>query len=645
MTLLTATDLRKQFGPRHVLDGATFTLEEGEHVGFVGVNGSGKSTLLRILAGVDHAEGGNIALRRGTTVGYLAQEPELDPEHTIRQEMEAALADQQAAVKAWNEVTARLAAPAPDDDTDALLARLEALQHRVDHLGGFDLSHRIEGTLTPLGLTDPDRPIRNLSGGERKRVAIAKVLLQQPDLLILDEPTNHLDADTVLWLEQALHDYPGGLLLVTHDRYFLDNVISRILEVSDGKLTSYPGQYAEYLEAKETEAAHAERAEANRQNLIRTEIEWLRRGPKARTTKSKSRIDRAEALIDQKGPARVEAAKIDFGDPSRLGKTILRLEHVSKGFGGRALVRDLSLDLEKGEKIGIIGPNGSGKTTLLKMILGEVPPDRGRVELGQNTQILYFDQGREILDPDKTIREEVADQGDFVDVAGRRMHVVGYLEEFLFPPGVQRMPIRSLSGGERNRVLLARLMKRRCNLLILDEPTNDLDLLTLQVLEAAIARFQGCVITVTHDRFFLNKVATSILAFEGEGRVVKYVGDYDTYRSLKEQNERAAAAARAKAGAEAAAKAARSAPKLEAAPERKRTKKLTWAEERELEALPAAIEATEAESASIEARLADPVVFGQASQVRELTDRLAALGKQLEAQYARWEALEAKREG
>ena len=642
MTLLTVTDLHKQFGSRTVLDGATFTLDEGEHIGIVGVNGSGKTTLLRILAGLDYAEHGTIALQRGARVGLLTQDPELDPTLTIQEEMQSALVTHSQTLKAWEETTQHLGNLNDGDNVEDLLAELERLQHRVEHLGGFDLSHEIHAVLDALGLPDPNRSISKLSGGERKRVAIGKVLLQKPDLLILDEPTNHLDADTVLWLEERLASFTGGLLLVTHDRYFLDNVVHRIIEVSNGRVKSYPGRYEEYIEAKADEMAAAEKAESTRQNLMRTELEWLRRGPKARTTKSRSRIDRAEALMEQKGPPKNEAARMSFGDSLRLGKTILHLDHLRKSFAGHTLIRDLTLDMNKGEKIGIIGPNGSGKTTLLKLITGELTPDKGEVVRGQNTSILYFDQTRELLDPEKTVREEVADQGDYVDMPGGRMHIVSYLEQFLFPSDTHRMPIKALSGGERNRVLLAKLMKRQANLLILDEPTNDLDLLTLQVLEDAISRFAGCVITVTHDRYFLNKVATSILAFEGEGKVIKYVGNYDTYRSLKAQNEKAEAEARG----EALAKPARITDRSNTpAPERKRSQKLSWAEERELDGLPAAIEQAEKEQTEIEASLADPNIFSQSHRVVELTSRLASLGTELEQKYARWEMLETRKNG
>lgn len=643
MTLLTAYELRKQFGPRHILEGASLTLDEGEHVAIVGVNGSGKSTLLKILAGADYSEGGTIALKRGAVVGYLAQEPDLNPSHTVLQEMEAAMISHRQALNDWQTLTQRLSEARPDDDANALLQKLEALQIHIENLGGFDLQHRIEQVLTPLGIHDISRPIAPMSGGERKRVAIAKVLLQQPDLLLLDEPTNHLDADTVLWLEEELTRFRGGILLVTHDRYFLDSVVSRILEVKEGTITSYPGKYQEWLEAKADQAALAERAESNRQNLMRVELEWLRRGPKARTTKSKSRIERAENLINQKGPARQDAARIDFGEALRQGKTILHMAHVHKAFGNRPLIKDLSLDLVKGERIGIIGPNGAGKTTLLKLIVGSELPDKGVVELGKNAVVLYFDQSREQLDPEKTIREEVADQGDYVEIGGKKVHIVTYLEDFLFPPGTHRMSIKALSGGERNRVLLAKLMKRRCNLLILDEPTNDLDLVTLQVLEAALERFDGVVLTVTHDRFFLNRVATGILAFEGDGRVTKYEGDYDIYRRVKAQNEeRAKAEEKVRQEAE-AARLKRTQPVGEPEPIRKRPAKLSFQEQKELEALPAKIEAAETEQAELQLKLSDPGLYSQPQQVKAVQGRLAELETQLPQLYARWELLEEKR--
>lgn len=640
MTILSANDLRKQYGPRHILDGASLTLDEGEKIGIIGVNGSGKSTLLRILSGQDHSEGGTIALKRGAAVGYLPQDPPLDPTHTIRQEMEQAIAEHRQALHAWAGLTNRLAELGVGENSADLLRQLDQVQHRIEHLGGFDLTHRIEQVLTPLGIVDLDRPILGLSGGQKKRVAIGKVLLQRPDLLLLDEPTNHLDADTVQWLEQELAMLPGALLLITHDRYFLDRVVTRMIEVREGKLVSYPGGYEAYLSARADELALAERAETRRQNLMRVELEWLRRGPKARTTKSQARIDRAEAMMDVKGPSRPAGPRLDFGESLRQGKTILRLEHIAKAYGPQVLFQDLNLDLTRGERIGILGPNGAGKTTLLKLIVGEVTPDSGVLTHGQNTVILYFDQTREALDPEKTIRDEVADQGDWVETAGKRVHIASWLEDFLFPPGSHITPIKALSGGERNRVLLAKLMKRRCNLLILDEPTNDLDLLTLQVLEAAISRFDGCVLTVTHDRYFLNRIATAILAFEGNGKVIKYEGDYDTWRALKAQtDEREQATTRAKQEAEAARARKLSPPP----PESPRKKRLTWAEERELERLPGQIESSEAELASLHERLSDPELYTRPQLARETQARLAELEANIAHLYQRWEILEEKR--
>lgn len=636
MTLLTASGLTKQYGSRTILDGMALTLAEAERIGVVGVNGSGKSTLLRILADVEQADTGHVATRRGITIGYLAQEPALDASSTIRQEMDSALVEHQRAIQAYQTVTQKLSTAADDAHT-GLLAQLASLQQHIDFLGGYDLSHQIASTLTPLGITDLQRSVADLSGGERKRVAIGKVLLQRPEVLVLDEPTNHLDADTVAWLEDQLRRYPGGLLLVTHDRYFLDQVVDRIVEIEDGTLTSFPGQYQAYLEAKARQAEQETRSETNRQNLLRTELEWLRRGPKARGTKAKARTERAEKLRDQAGPRKQEATQINFGDPARLGKTILELKQISKEYeAGHPLIRNLDLQLERGERIGIIGPNGAGKTTLLKMIIGDVAPDQGQVVRGKNTVILYFDQGREQLDPAKTIWQEVADQGDFVTVGGRQMHVVSYLETFLFRPEIQRMPIGSLSGGERNRVLLAKLMKRSCNLLILDEPTNDLDLITLQVLEDALTRFHGCVITVTHDRFFLNKVSTAILAFEGHGQVVKYAGNYDTYQVLKAQRA-AMMKSQAEAGGESAHRKVESRLK-------RRPKKLGWKETRELEALPAEIETTEEALGAIQKALGDPELYRTPDKVRDLNQQLQRLERVQHDQYERWEALEAKKE-
>jgi ATP-binding cassette subfamily F protein uup len=633
MNVLNVQDLRKSYGTRTVFDGVSFAVDEGEKTGFIGVNGSGKSTLFRIVAGVEGHEGGTLAFQRGVRVGYLAQEPEFDAGATI---LRAAAGGEPALLEAigeYHDVAERLAAG--EGDTDRLLARQERAAARIDALGGWDYEHRLEAILTRLGVDRWDRSVDGLSGGERKRVALARVLLQQPELLLLDEPTNHLDADTVAWLEEHLQSYPGAVMLITHDRYFLDRVVTRMLEVSTGELTAYPGGYTEYLEAKAERVERASVEEEKRKKLIAQELAWVRRSPSARTGKQKARIGRLGELEAEQREKRLptrDAVEITAGDAPRLGRTVLDLHHVSKSYGGHTLIRDFSGILQAGERIGIIGPNGAGKTTLLRIILGQEAPDAGEVVVGKNTRIAYFDQKREDLNPDHSIFEAAADS-DWVTVGGQRTHLRSYLESFLFPPDKQRQVVRSLSGGERNRLLLARLFLQDANLLILDEPTNDLDLVTLQVLESVLAEWNGCVLMVTHDRFFLDKVATGLIVFEGNGVLHRHAGNYDLYRRLKEQKEAEAAAAASQARA--TAKAAAAPPKKES------TRKLSWKEQKELEGMEGAILEAEARKEELEARLADPALYTQgADEVARVTAAFRAASDAVEALYARWAALE-----
>ncbi len=518
---------------------------------------------------------------------------------------------------------------------ERLIARQGEAAARIDALGGWDYEHRMEAVLTRLGVDRWERPVSGLSGGEQKRVAMARVLLQQPELLLLDEPTNHLDADTVLWLEEHLQEYPGAVMLITHDRYFLDRVVTRMVEVSVGELTAYPGGYTEYLEAKAERMERLSVEEDKRKKLIEKELAWVKRSPSARTGKQQARINRLDDLRKEQQDRRLPtrgAVEIAAGAVPHMGRTVLNLHGISKAFGDRVLIRDFSTILQAGERIGIIGPNGAGKTTLLRIILGEEPPDAGEVETGKNTRIAYFDQRREDLDPNATVFEAVSNQ-DWVTVAGERTHLRSYLETFLFSPAQQRQPVRSLSGGERNRVLLARLFLQDANLLILDEPTNDLDLVTLQVLESVLADWAGCVLLVTHDRFFLDKVATGLIAFEGNGAVRRHAGGYDLYRRLREQREAEEAARRAPEK--------KPAPR-QAAPARKEgPRKLSYKEQRELEGMEAAILEAEAAKEELGARLADPALYAappeEAARVgaafREVTERVEAL-------YARWAELE-----
>jgi ATP-binding cassette subfamily F protein uup len=490
--------------------------------------------------------------------------------------------------------------------------------------------------LTHVGLDRWNRPVEGLSGGERKRVALAQVLLQGPDLLLLDEPTNHLDADTTLWLEEYLQSYPGAVMLITHDRYFLDRVVDRMIEVNRAELTAFPGGYTEYLEATAVREARLTVEEEKRAKLIDQELAWVRRSPSARTGKQKARINRLadtqREQVERSRPSQ-EAADIRFGAPPRLGRTVLELEHVSKSFGDHLLIRDFTTLLRAGERIGIVGPNGAGKTTLLRMILGTEEPDSGTIVWGRNTEAAYYDQKREDLDPEETILESISRE-DWVMVGGRRVHVRSYLESFLFPTAVHDQRVRSLSGGERNRLLLARLLLREANLLILDEPTNDLDLVTLQVLENALADFPGCALVVTHDRYFLDKVATGLLVFEGSGVVHRHEGGYDLYRRLREE----------RAAAKAEAERARPTPqKAVAKPDRPASsaRRLSYQEKRELEGMEEAILAAESERERLGVQLSNPSTYADTpDQVADLSTAYREAGETVERLYARWAELE-----
>jgi ABC transport system ATP-binding/permease protein len=631
MSVLSVQDLRKTFGTRAVFDGVSFAVADREAVGFIGVNGSGKSTLFRIVAGLEGVNAGTIAVRRDASVGYLPQEPDLEGESSIHDAVAAGRPELLAALREHREIGESLGRPGAD--VQRLLARQARAVTHIDALGGWDWEHRVEAMLTRLGVQDWDRKVGRLSGGERKRVALARVLLAQPDILLLDEPTNHLDADTVAWLEEHLLEYPGSILLITHDRYFLDRVVDRMIEVTQGELISFPGGYTEYLQAKAERTERAAVEDEKRRKLMEKELAWVRRSPSARTGKQKARIGRLEALEAQQAslPRDPEVADIRSGSAPRLGRTVLELHGLSKGYGENVLIRDLSLLLRAGDRLGIIGPNGSGKTTLLKVILGEVEPDAGSVVLGQNTRIAYFDQDRGDLDPDATLYEAVAST-EWVQLGGERVHVRSYLDRFLFAPERQQQKVRSLSGGERSRLLLARLFLEEANLLILDEPTNDLDLVTLRVLEEVLADWPGSVLMVTHDRFFLDRVATGLLVFEGEGVVHRHVGGYDLYRRQRAEKE---AARRETVQPQRRTSTPAPATPRGAVPDGSR--KLTWKERKELETLEEAIARAEADREALESRLADPGLYsGSPEEVGEVTDAYRSREASLETLYARW---------
>ncbi|WP_437589404.1 ABC-F family ATP-binding cassette domain-containing protein [Sorangium sp. So ce1000] len=651
MPVLTAHDLHKAFGPQTILDGVSVNIRTGERVGLVGLNGSGKSTLARILAGVEQPDSGTIARRRGAEIGVLSQDPVFEPTDTARDVVLAGLSAWHAAKARHDEVSRALAAGS--GDAEALLAEQTEAAADVERLGGWDMMHRVDAIIGHVGVTRPDAPMSVLSGGDRRRVALARLLVSRPALAVLDEPSNHLDVETVEWLERYLvEEHPGALLLITHDRYLLDRVAERTLEIDKGKVYSYDGGYEEYLEQKADRLALEARTESNRQNFLRTELEWLRRQPKARTGKQKARIQRAETAKSAPPPKAERTAQLSV-EAVRTGKTILELKKLGLSLDGKWLVRGLDFTLTKGERVGIVGRNGTGKTTMLRAILGQLgvegdgaaaegPRMEGEVVLGKNTSVAYFDQHRSGLDLDKSIFENIAGSHPRVEVGGRSMDVRSYLERFLFDPNKARQPVGSLSGGERARVALAKMLTQSVNVIILDEPTNDLDVMTLAALEEMLIELDGSALVVTHDRWFLNRVATSILAFEGDGRVVRYAGNYDAYR---EQRAHAALKIEAEArAAKAQAAEPRPAP-AKAAAKAGDKPKLTFAERTELDGIVGRIDAAEQKVAELEAKLADPTLYAsRGTDVAGLLSELERAKEEAARLVSRWEELETKRE-
>jgi ATP-binding cassette subfamily F protein uup len=648
VTLLHASGLGLAFGSRTVFEGLTFTIEEGERVGLVGVNGSGKSSLMRILARAAEPDRGEIQLRRGASVTYLPQEPTFPEGATVASELEVARLPLRQAIEAHAAIAARLAQERDESTHERLLRELAVAAERVEHLGGWDTAHEARRLLDRLGVRDWERPVEDLSGGTRKRVAIARALLARPDLLLLDEPTNHLDADTVDWLEAELDERAGALLLVTHDRYFLDDLVDRILEIAPGAgVKSYPGNYQAYLEQRLAADEQAGLAQHKRNRWIAQEVAWLRRGPEARRTKSKARIERARRLMAEPGFVRPRVAEFQVAVPPRLSAVVLEAEGLAKRFGDRTVLAGVDFKLKAGERVGLVGPNGVGKTTFLRVLLGELPPDAGRLATGRKTRIAYYDQQRSQLDGEQTVYQAAGGGApgwhgeSFIEVGGRKVALRDYLDDLLFPPGMQRLRVKALSGGERNRLLLARLFLEGANVLVLDEPTNDLDLVTLNVLERMLLDFEGSVLLVTHDRYFLDKVATAILAFEGEGRVVRWEGNYADLAA-----RRAAAPPPAPGTAAGSPAASRSAPPAGGSepPRPRRPRKPSFHELRELEGIEARILEAEGRKGELEAALADPATYQKAGEsVAGLRAELEVVSKLVDDLYERWQALEALR--
>ena len=527
---------RKAHGDKVILDDVTLSFYPGAKIGVVGPNGMGKSTLLKVMAGLEEVSAGDARLTPGYTVGILQQEPPLDEEATVIENIRMAFADVLAKVERFNAIGAEMADP--DADFDALMEEMGALQNDIDAANGWDLDSQLSQAMDALQCPDPDAPVKVLSGGERRRVALCKLLLEAPDLLLLDEPTNHLDAESVLWLEQFLHRYPGAVLAVTHDRYFLDNVAEWICEVDRGHLYPYKGNYSTYLETKAARLESQGQQQVKLAKRMKNELEWVRSSPKARQAKNKARLERYEQM-----EAEARSAKsVDFTDITipvgpRLDSKVLEVEHLHKQFGDRVLIDDLSFSLPRNGIVGVIGPNGVGKSTLFKMIVGKEPVSGGTLELGETVQISYVDQNREGLDPKKTLWEVVSDGLDYIRVGETEIPSRAYVANFGFKGSDQQKPAGVLSGGERNRLNLALTLKQGGNLLLLDEPTNDLDVETLESLEEALLAFPGCAVITSHDRMFLDRIATHILAWEGTdenpGNWHWFEGNFDSYQKNK----------------------------------------------------------------------------------------------------------------
>ena len=594
MPLLQLSSLCLAYGHVPLLDHVELVVEPGERIGLIGRNGTGKSSLLRLIEGSARPDDGKVWLAPGATVASVAQEPTFDPGLAV-----------------FDAVAAALRAKLPEGD-------------------GWTLTHRVEATLSRLRLA-PEAKVDELSGGLRKRVALGRALVLAPQLLLLDEPTNHLDFAAIEWLEETLAGFVGATIFVTHDRRFLDRVATRILELDRGRLTSYPGNFSTY-EARKAEALAIEATMSRKfDKVLAQEEAWIRKGVEARRTRNEGRVQRLEQLRAERAARRerlgkVEAA-IDAGE--RSGKLVAELEHVTKRYGDKRVVEDYSDRILRGDKIGVIGPNGSGKTTLLKLILGELAPDSGTVRLGSRVAAAYFDQFRAALDEEATLADSVSPGSDFLEIDGARKHVMSYLDDFLFPPERARAPVKSLSGGERNRLLLARLFSRAANVLVLDEPTNDLDIETLELLESLLQDYAGTLFLVSHDREFLDNVVTQTIAFEGDGRWKEYAGGFSDWQRVRSGAEREARAER-----------------REAAPTRVRAEKakLSYKETRELEALPGMLKALEAEQAELARRLADPALYqDRGVDLKALNARHDEIEAELTRLLARWEELEAKK--
>jgi ATP-binding cassette subfamily F protein uup len=647
MPLLTLDDACLAFGHVALLDHVAMQIDAGERIALIGRNGSGKSSLLRALVGTHLLDDGRLWIQPGAQLAYVPQEPSFDPEKTVYETIAAGLGKVSQLLLAYHEVVHALT----QDASAERLQQLEELQTQLEHADGWRIHMRVEQAISRFAL-DAEAKIGSLSGGGIKRVALTQALAQEPDLLLLDEPTNHLDLDGILWLETLIRDFRGAVLVITHDRSFLDAIATRVLELDRGKLNSYPGSFAVYQQRKADELAAEAQQQARFDKFLAQEEVWIRKGVEARRTRNEGRVLRLEGLRRERAARRERLGQVDFqlvrGEQS--GKLVAELQNVHKAFGERSVVRDFSCRILRGDKIGLIGPNGAGKTTLLKLILGELAPDSGQVRLGTRQEVAYFDQFRSALDEEATLAEVISPGSEYIEIGGQRKHVIGYLGEFLFAPERARSPVKSLSGGERNRLLLARLFAKSANVLVLDEPTNDLDIETLELLESLLQDYQGTLFLVSHDRRFLDNVVTQSIVAEGDGVWREYVGGYEDWlaaraRAEQVRNERNVAA---QAGsAKTATQPASATPSTSPTPPRRASgNKLSYRETQELAQLPDRIAALEMEQAQIVERLASGDIYRDAAEeARTLQTRATQVETELEQLMLRWEELERRAAG
>lgn len=633
MNILSVENASFAIGHVALLDKTSFQLDSGEKVGLIGRNGAGKSSFLKILAGLQKLDDGQIIVQNNLKIVYVPQESFFDKDATVFDTVAEGLGEIRDLLRRYHHVSHDL----EHNSDDVLLKELNELQLEIEAKDGWKLDAAVKQTLGELGLPENEK-IGNLSGGQKKRVALAQAWVQKPDVLLLDEPTNHLDIDAIIWLENLLKAFEGSLVVITHDRRFLDNIATRIVELDRGILRSYPGSFSKYSEKKAQELAVE--AEHNRlfDKFHAQEEAWIRKGIEARRTRNEGRVRRLEELRRQRAERRNVQGQVNFKLDSgeKSGKIIAELEHASFAYGGKVIMDKFSAILQRGDKIGLIGPNGIGKTTFLKLILGELQPTYGRIRIGSKQEVAYFDQFRSALNENDTVFYTLGQGNDYVEVGGKKKHVMSYLEDFLFPPARAQSPVSSLSGGERNRLLLAKLFTRPSNILVLDEPTNDLDIDTQELLEDLLRDYQGTVFLVSHDRMFLDNVITQSLVFEGNGRLKEYIGGYQDYIDAKSRE--------AKIQTESAPKTADAEPVKEK-PKANRTVKLSYKEQRELDALPDEIAALEAEQAEINAQLSDPEIFKDYEKAGALQSRAEEIEMLLLEKLERWELLETKQNG